>query len=295
MIDLNLVRTFVAVYETGSVSAAARRLNITQPSVSYSLQRLRDLLQDPLFTRTRNGMSPTFNATQLFTAFKASIDDIQKAIAAARRFDPSSSTRTFRLALSDLGEAYFLPHLMRELAGIAPLVGLEIVQIDSEKIGEWLTTNHVDAAVGHLHFTGTEIRKRKLFDEDYCCVVAASHPTIQESLSLEQYLEADHIAVAPSTGHVVEDLLSELGIKRKVLLRVPHFTSLVPVVTTTELVLTLPRRIGLSFAKQGALRILSLPFSIPTFDVSMHWHPHSEDAVAQHWFCETVSHSLSNI
>jgi DNA-binding transcriptional LysR family regulator len=61
--DLNLIRTFVAIYETQSVSGAAKRLNITQPSVSYSLTRLRDLLHDPLFTRTRDGMVPTFNAT----------------------------------------------------------------------------------------------------------------------------------------------------------------------------------------------------------------------------------------
>src|ERR1700761_7596420 len=123
-IDLNLIRTFVAIYETQSVSGAAKRLNITQPSVSYSLNRLRDLLNEPLFTRTRDGMVPTFNATQLFNAFKGALDSIDSAISATRSFDPSQSDRTFRLALSDLGELYFLSILVREFQAVAPSVGL---------------------------------------------------------------------------------------------------------------------------------------------------------------------------
>src|SRR5260370_41525563 len=111
--DLNLIRTFVAIYETRSVSAAAKRLSITQPSVSYSLNRLRDLLQDPLFTRTRGGMVPTFNATQLFEASTRALDDIAAAIVAARQFDPLHSFRSFRLAFSDLGDLQFLPPLVR--------------------------------------------------------------------------------------------------------------------------------------------------------------------------------------
>jgi DNA-binding transcriptional LysR family regulator len=60
VIDLNLIRAFVAIYETGSISAAADRLHGSQPSVSYTQKRLRDLLGEPLFTRTRQGVVPTF-------------------------------------------------------------------------------------------------------------------------------------------------------------------------------------------------------------------------------------------
>ena len=65
MIDLNVIRAFVTIYETGSVSSAAERLHVSQPSVSYTLKRLRDLLGEPLFNRTREGMAPTYFATQL--------------------------------------------------------------------------------------------------------------------------------------------------------------------------------------------------------------------------------------
>jgi DNA-binding transcriptional LysR family regulator len=295
-VDLNLVRAFVAIYETRSVSGAAKRLNITQPSVSYSLNRLRDLLSDPLFTRTRDGMMPTFNATQLFNSFKDALDRIETAISATRDFDPTQSSRTFRLALSDLGELHFLPLLVREFQSVAPSVGLEIVQIDSGLIAEWLQTGYVDAAVGNLQFVGGQARKSMLFSESYSCLLSASHPSIKSSLTLDDYVAANHVVVAPFTGHhLVEDALSEMGLNRKIMLRVPHFTSLFSAIASTDLVLTLPTRVAMAFANEGRMRVLPLPFQIPPFEVSLYWYPHAEDSAAQQWFCDTIRRSLSDV
>ncbi|WP_349606752.1 MULTISPECIES: LysR family transcriptional regulator [Cupriavidus] len=294
--DLNLIRTFVAIYETRSVSAAAKRLNVTQPSVSYALNRLRDVLNDPLFTRTRDGMVPTFNATQLFHAFRVALDSIEAAISATRQFEPQRSKRSFRLALSDLGELYFLPLLVRELKQIAPHVGLEIVQMDSERIGDWLQTGSVDAAVGNVQLAGARARKKTLFTESYSCLLSATHPTIGDTLSLGEYVAAEHVVVAPFSGHhLVEDVMNEMGLARKVALRVPHFTSLVAVIASTDLLLTLPTRIAHAFAEEGRMRVLPLPFPIPSFDVNLYWYPHAEDSSAQQWFCDTISQALSTV
>lgn len=294
--DLNLIRTFVAIYETRSVSAAAKRLNITQPSVSYSLTRLRDLLHDPLFTRTRDGMVPTFNATQLFNAFKGALENIEAAIAATREFDPAHSKRSFRLALSDLGELHFLPILVRELQSVAPSVGLEIVQIDSALVAEWLQTGYVDAVVGNLQFVGGQARKSTLFSESYSCLLSASHPAIGDSLSLEDYVAANHVVVAPFTGHhLVEDAMAEMGLSRKIVLRVPHFTSLFSAIASTDLILTLPTRIARALASDGRMRVLPLPFPIPPFEVNLYWYPHAGDSAAQQWFCDTIKRTLSRV
>jgi DNA-binding transcriptional LysR family regulator len=294
--DLNLIRTFVAIYETRSVSAAAKRLNITQPSVSYSLNRLRDLLHDPLFTRTRDGMVPTFNATQLFGSFKSALDSIKAAISSTHRFHPGRSTRCFRLALSDLGELHFLPLLVRELQQIAPSVGLEIVEIDSERIAEWLQTRTVDAVVGPLKFVGGQVRKRTLFTESYSCLVSASHPTLGDSLSLAEFMAADHAVVAAHTGHRhVADVLSEMGLTRKIRLRVPHFTSLVAVISSTDLLMTLPTRAANAFASDGRMRVLPLPFSVPSVEVSLYWSPNAQDASAQQWLGDTIARTLSHL
>ena len=116
MIDLNLIRAFVTIYETGSVSAAADRLHVSQPSISYTLKRLRDLLGEPLFKRTREGMAPTYFATQLYEKFRNAVSEIEGAIESTRKFDPYR--RRFRLATSDIGEISLLPH--RASQGCSP-------------------------------------------------------------------------------------------------------------------------------------------------------------------------------
>ena len=132
VIDLNLIRAFVTIYETGSVSAAAERLHVSQPSISYTLKRLRDLLGEPLFKRTRDGMAPTYFATQLYEKFRIAISEIEGAIESTRKFDPYLSSRRLRLAMSDLGEIALLPRLMAALQKM-PELGVDIVAIDVTK------------------------------------------------------------------------------------------------------------------------------------------------------------------
>ncbi|PVX85859.1 LysR family transcriptional regulator [Paraburkholderia unamae] len=292
--DLNLVRVFIAIYEAGSVSAAARRLNITQPSVSYSLGRLRDLLNDELFTRTREGMAPTFNASQLYTAFSSALNDIERAIVATRDFIPEQSSRCFRLALSDLGEHYLLPLLVRELQQVAPEINLEVVQLDSARVGDWLSTGTVDAVVGNLQFIGGLARKRTLFSETYSCILSASHPRIGMKLSLDEYVAEKHVVVDPHSGHhLVEDVLTEMGLTRRTAIRVPHFTNPIGVIASTDFLLTLPTRVARAVAEDGRVRILPLPLPIPNFDVNLYWQSRADDTTAQHWFCEVIARALS--
>ncbi|WP_338559946.1 LysR family transcriptional regulator [Erwinia sp. E_sp_B04_7] len=120
MMDLNLVRVFTAIYETRSVSGAAERLFITQPSVSYALSRLRNETSDELFKRSRAGMEPTPTAVQLYKVFKKSLTGIEKAVADTRNFIPASSRHKFRLALTDLGQLLLLPRLVAALRGWHP-------------------------------------------------------------------------------------------------------------------------------------------------------------------------------
>jgi DNA-binding transcriptional LysR family regulator len=292
LIDLNLIRAFVAIYEAGTVSAAARQLNLTQPSVSHALARLRDLLRDPLFARVATRMQPTRTAEQLYSTFRRSLDDIMRAVAATREFDPATTTRRFHLALSDLGELYFVPLLMEEISRTAPLAALQIEQLDEQQIPDWLEIGKIDAAIGSLGPI-PRMRRLALFKDTYVCLVNRKHPWIGEQITLEEYGDAKHAVVAPFSGHhLVEDMMAEMGLRRKVALRTPHFTPLRDVVACSDIVLTLPMRIAQLFAASGQMRVLSLPFHVPSFDVNLYWKEQVADAAPLQWFRETIHRAL---
>lgn len=296
MTDLNLIRVFIAIYETGSLSAAGLRLHVSQPSVSYSLARLRDLLGEQLFTRTREGMAPTFFSRQIYPKFRQAISDIEGTIEVTRNFNPALSARRFRVAMSDVGEMFFLPYIMRYLQAQAPDIEIDIIEVDINRLEEWLNTGMVDAAVcnrGHLSIdSAAEI----LFVDQYVCLVSQMHPRLGKAITMADYLAERHILVMPETGHnLVEERLRELECGRKIALRLPHYSVLPDVVATTDLLLTIPSGLAALFAAQHAVRAVALPFDVRPLDVMLRWPRHSELVPAQRWLVSMLRDCLGHL
>ncbi|MGW5637107.1 LysR family transcriptional regulator, partial [Streptomyces sp. NPDC003832] len=107
--DLNLARIFVLLYETGSATVTAETLHLTQPTVSYSLAKLRRHFDDELFRRTGRGLTPTVVAQRLYEPLQRALAEIDEAVGRTDDFDPVTMPGRFTLALSDLGEATLLP------------------------------------------------------------------------------------------------------------------------------------------------------------------------------------------
>ena len=178
-LDLALLRAFVAIYETGSVTAAAERLFVTQPTISYSLGKLREALNDPLFVRSGSSMVPTPRAQDCYSPFSGALLQIENALERARQFEPDTSRRRFRVAMSDIGELIFLPPIFELMQQRAPHVELEVVQVATEDLPGWLASGKVDAAVGNLPSIRSQTRNVRLFT--MCVSLASAIPESEKN------------------------------------------------------------------------------------------------------------------
>ncbi|WP_261644156.1 LysR family transcriptional regulator [Erwinia mallotivora] len=285
MLDLNLVRVFTAIYETRSVSGAAQRLFITQPSASYALARLRRETNDELFKRSRNGMEPTPNAMQLYKVFKKSLTGIEKAVAETRTFAPETSRHKFRLALSDLGELLLLPHLVAHLRQMAPGVQLEVIPVEMQKLEEWLLTGRIDAAICNRNESVLSARRELMMHQRYVCLLNIHHPRIGQQLSLDEYMHEQHVVVSATSGYgLVEDRLKEFGLEREVVVEVPHFAALGELIASSELLVTLPYNAAAIYVQRGNGRVLELPFQVADSEVFLYSHTEIGDITAKSWF-----------
>lgn len=285
MLDLNLVRVFTAIYETGSVSGAADRLFITQPSASYALARLRNETNDELFKRSRKGMVPTPTASQLYKVFKKSLTGIEKAVAETRTFSPETSKYKFRLALSDLGELLLLPRLVAHLRTVAPGIQLEVIPVDMNKLDEWLLTGKIDAALCNRNPSVSSAQRELMIYERYVCLLNTHHPRIGNALSLDDYMQEQHVVVAATSGHhMVEDKLKEFGLERNIAVEVPHFAALGELIASSELLVTLPSSAAKIYVRRGNGRLLELPFHLPNQEVFLYAHTEIGDITAKTWF-----------
>lgn len=294
--DLNLITTFVTLYETQSVTQTADRLCVTQPSVSYALAKLREQFDDALFVRNQQGMQPTRLATQLYGGFKDASRSISAAVSDARKFVPATSKRHFRLALSDLGEMGLLPRVLERLNLAAPNIELDIVPLEIDQAATWLNDGHIDAAICSRTLPGSGIAHRRLRSEHYCCLADAAHPRIGAQMSMQQFLAEPHVIVTRTSGHgMAEDVLQKMGVERRVRLRIPHFSVLPKIIPGTEMITILPTRIALSFCELSTarpLKVVDLPFEVPPFEVTLHWHSRSEQSAAMTWFFEQIEAAL---
>jgi DNA-binding transcriptional LysR family regulator len=289
--DLNLLRVFQAVSEERSLTLAGNRLHLSQPAVSYAVNRLRELFGDPLFVRTRDGMQPTPMALELAKPIGRALQAVQDALRFAGGFDPAASTRTFRVSMTDVAEMVFLPAICEQLRIAAPHVQLKVEQVPQGEIVEALRTGRLDFAIGNLPALKELTRHSLLFSESYCCLTRkrAGLPRRKE-LTMEEFKALSHVQVrsAESSHSQVAQALLEMGVERQVALEIPHFSVLPLILGQSDLAATLPLRIAKLFNAGEQFRIYDLPVELPAVDVMLHWHEEFEDDQGSRWLRQLV-------
>jgi DNA-binding transcriptional LysR family regulator len=288
-LDLNLLRVFDAVLHERTVTAAAARLQLTQPAVSNALARLRSVFGDPLFVRTANAMEATPFARGVAEPIRQALALLETALAHGPGFDPASATRAFRFYMSDVGQVEFLPPLVERVQRVAPGVRLEAVAVDLEEIADALGSGALDVAVGFLPALGAPIARRALFRDPYLCLMRADHPI--ERLTKKRFLEASHVLVTYRAGghRVIEEALERAGVARRIALRVPHFTVVPMVLERTDLILTLPARVARLYERRGRFKVLPPPVAIPQAEVAVYWHERFAADPGNAWLREQVA------
>ena len=295
-VDLNLLRVFQAIAEENSLTAAGQRLGLSQPAVSYSLGRLRAMFNDPLFVRAGNAMQATPVALELLVPIQRAMMNFQAALNFGEQFKPRQSKRTFRLAMSDLGEMTFLPPLCEQLGQLAPHVHLEVVNMPLSLIVDHLRSGQLDFAVGNLASIKDLTNYTTLFHEAYVCMTSAPIENSQPQLSVEDYLSKQHILVSSieNNHQQVEQYLRDVNIRRTIALQVPHFSVVPQILACTDWMVTLPKRAAESLDQGRRFATYDLPVTIPDVEVTVHWHQDFQNTEASIWFRELLISTLSD-
>jgi DNA-binding transcriptional LysR family regulator len=272
-LDLNLLLVCAELVREKSVSRAAENLGMSQPGMSNALNRLRTLLGDDLLLRTGRGMQPTPYAERLAGTLDEALRLIHGAVNLEMEFDPSSSNRSFTIAMTDIGEIDFLSNLMRALERIAPNVSLSTVRKGAASLKSELESGEVDFAVGWLPDLNAGIFQRRLTSSQYVCAFRKGHALDKGNLTLAEFTAADHLAVvSTNTGHtMVEHDLERLGIRRNVKLRIPHFAAVGHILGETDLIAILPGRLVNRSIVPFNLAWAPLPMKLEPIPLNAFW------------------------
>ena len=292
-LDLNLIPYLVAMEDTRNVSRAAEHLGVSQPRVSTALGRLRNYFGDPLFVRTSRGMEPTPRALALLPAARDALMRIEKGMLDAQDFAPATSTYTFSIALSDVGEIVFLPRLLQMLAERAPHANLRSVSLPPAHVERGLESGDVDLAIGYFpDLSGNNFFQQRLFSHRFICMMRSGHPLASAPLTLAQFVAAGHAVVRAEgrSQEVLEKFLEKKRIRRRAVLETPHFMSLPFILARTDLIATVPHAIGFAYVTEHAsITLVEPPLVLPRFDLRQHWHRKYHNDPRTSWLRGVVS------
>ncbi len=284
-LDLNLLLVFDAVYRERSISKAAIALHLSQPAVSNALARLRGRLDDPLFERNAQGVSPSPRAKALVEPIRQALSILERSLCGDNSFDYSSSDREFVIAVEDYGETVILPRFLDWLARVAPQVRINIRPEPSSYLGTELRDGRVDFALDYFPMRQSGYESKCVLTEGLLTLSRSNLPEVGERLSLDNFLKLRHVALAPRvrTNSMIDLALSKRGLKRTIAVTVPHFLSMPVMVQNSDMVCTMPRRMANLYVDHFRLRSHVVPLRVPEFPIYMIWHDSHEADAGHRW------------
>ncbi len=290
-LDLNLLAALDVLIEEQSITRAAARLHMTQSATSGVLSRLRAFFDDDLLVKVGHKMQATPYALELAEPVREVLLTIRSSITAKPVFDPSTSTRHFRLVTSDYLITVLFAQVIQLIRQRAPHITFELL-VPGDTTGEMLVNGEVDIVILPDHFVFEGHPSQLLFEEEHVCVVCRDNALVGDVLTFEQYVEMGHVSVGFGRNRMlsIEDFfVSQYGFKRRIEVVTSDFNTLPQLIVGTPRIATMHRRLAELTARNLALRIVPTPVKMPVMREFMIWHRSVDRDPMHRWLREQIS------
>jgi DNA-binding transcriptional LysR family regulator len=269
-LDLNgrLLQLLVVVVEEGSITRAAERLGVTQSAVSHLIDKLRTLLDDPLFVKSGRGIVATDRAERLAHEARVLLEEMRR-FARIEAFDPANLQTTYTIAANDFQRDLLLPRLFERLRALAPGFSLRVINSGVPTV-EMLRDEQCQLVISPRPPDASDILQKRLFEGEYRVFYDGN--CRQAPNSLDEYQLAEHITVAydPPRQLDIDKILTSQGIDRHFLVRVPGIAGIAPFLRGSHMLATLPQQLEHNLLR--GLENCPVPVACPPMPMYMIWH-----------------------
>lgn len=291
-VDLNLLPILDALLRESSVSAAARRLNLSQPATSHALNRLRHVLNDPLLVRVGRQMHRTARAEALRPLCEMACAAID-AVVASDVFDPSVAIRRFSVATPDHLALLLGQELMPLLRVRAPGISVRFVDVGLS-IRDQLLSGSIDmAAFALIPDVVDGLSHTRGYPDQLVCVAAPDHP-----LASQAAVDWDELARHPrleidSTPHFLIPA-APIAMVEPVTIAASHVMVMPLLAIRAGSIAVVPRSLAELATQLAPLVMIELTGEAQAMDYCLAWNPVHESDQAHQWLRTVLSGILEN-
>lgn len=273
-LDLNLLYPLRVLLEEANVSRAAQRTNMSQPAMSGALARLREYYGDDLLVQVGRKMVPTAFAEELRPLLDAFLQSAESVRSQSDNFDPTSSTRRFRISVSDYMMTILVGPLVRELSDQAPGVSLDFVP-PGPQASEALEKGDLDLKIDPEEYLSSQHPAQLLLEDEHVVVGCRDNPALARPLDLAAMEELKYVAIRFGGGRQLsfaERHLPGVLSSQRIEVTTPSFSSVPGLVIGTHRVAVLQKRLVHELMSARPIAILPLPMPFPPLRMMVQYH-----------------------
>ena len=288
-LDYQQLRVFDTLLDERSVTKTAKRLALTQPTVSAVLKKLRRQFDDPLFIRAQRGVTPTVKAESMAIEVREILDRIE-SLGAEPVFNPHSEERRFSIVARDFSQVVIMDPFIKMLNRDYPKIQLVIHAMPMADAVDRMAGATVDLSISSLRYAPPHLEQYPILQEPYYCVVdQASKLAQKETLTAEDLKTHDHVS-ASAMSFVVGDPVSELfeaeGVERVVKIAVDGYVLVPRMLQGTEYIAVVPE--SLIRCSNFPLKAYPMPIKFPDLRIALLWNQRVQNEPGNNWLREQL-------
>lgn len=295
-LDLNLLVALDHMLTLKSVSQAAERMNLTQSAMSNALTRLRTYFDDPLLVQVGRRMELTPRAQAMKLSVRDILVRIEATVSTDVCFDPSQSTRMFRIILSDFIMSTLIPRVLALTDMESSSISFRFLpQIESPYLA--IEKGDADLLIAPAPLTSSEHPSEHLFSENYVCITCAKSRHHGQEMTLARYSSARHVKMIPTNGATTfeQQWTEALGIERDIALTSYTFASLPQLVVDSDRIATVHKHLAEAYRETLLIDIHPLPFETPVLEERIQWHAYRDQDPGIRWLTGIIKRAAKEL
>ncbi len=283
-LDFQHIAVFVSLFETKNAKQTSYALNISQPTVSYCLKKLRECFDDPLFIVTGNGFTPTLQAQEIEPYLRNVIEALNTASSLQ---EPTSilKDRTIRLCAPEYFEQLILPKLAKQVNDSSLNASIRLDRLGQELPIEQLFAGKLDMIIGlgpGYHRLHPSLDWQSIMEDRFVCL---SKSNTEREITLDEYCQVKHVYPTPwlSQNNMIDSWLEKLGLTRQIAIRASTYQGCINILAETPYMLMLPERLINVLLIPSTIKVHQAPPGAPNFTLDLMWERKSANKPLATW------------
>ncbi|WP_254304309.1 LysR family transcriptional regulator [Candidatus Sodalis sp. SoCistrobi] len=272
-----------ALLEDCSVNLAARKLNVTAPAISKSLNKIRALFNDPILVRSGTKLILTPKAIALKEDVRQLVNRIESMLNTNMAFEPHTTTVSFTIAANATIVFTLNALLFCEVQRSAPNVFINLVH-DSDYDDDFLRSNDIDLYIGEMRDLNPEITIRTIHSAKCYFMCRCGHPILASDKSMDNLLKYHFVQTKEKYPPGTDEAAKYFWSARHVMGATPGYMATMNAITHSDALAIVPDFVVTTMKKLNvAVEFFSADFDLGKRSIIQAWHSKHNNSPCHKW------------